>query len=60
LAPRIAIETSAVDTPARAATSARVGRFPPGSGVGGIADLLIRPGEAIADHALEAPYSITF
>jgi hypothetical protein len=32
VAPRIAMETSAVDTPARAATSVRVGRFPPGSG----------------------------
>ena len=32
VAPRIAMETSAVDTPARAATSARVGRFPPGGG----------------------------
>jgi hypothetical protein len=27
LAPRIAMETRATDTPARAATSARVGRF---------------------------------
>ena len=36
LAPRIAIETSATDTPARAATSARVGRFPPGTGIIGL------------------------
>ena len=50
VAPRIAMETSAVDTPARAATSARVGRFPPGGG--GIDGL---PFQAVPGPALGRP-----